>query len=85
MKTDKILERLYEVSEEYPLQLCITLNPDQTIIKKAMQETAIQFAEWRFDNKWQQLDRDIFWNSKHPIHENCKTTAELFEIFNNEE
>jgi hypothetical protein len=43
MKTaEEILAEKFEASEDYPLQLCITLNPSKSLILKAMETYATQ-------------------------------------------
>jgi hypothetical protein len=60
---------------------------------KAMQETAVQFAEWCFRNRWfLQSDGTYHYVFEHPTHiskleyatKYIKLPFELFEIFNNE-
>jgi hypothetical protein len=82
-KTEHILNGLYEVSEEYSLQLCITLNPDKAIIEQAMQETAVQFAEWREYKHCAFNTETKLWYI-FGVDNKGYTTKELFKLFNNE-
>ena len=84
MKTNEILEKLYEVSEEYPLQLCLTLNPDKAIIEQAMQVTAILFAHWLKLNNYENTSMGWYQNKPFEQDRYYITGERLFEIFNNE-
>jgi hypothetical protein len=43
MKTaEEVLAEKFEASEDYPLQLCITLNPSKSLILEAMENYATQ-------------------------------------------
>jgi hypothetical protein len=71
-KTEQILNNLYDK------------NGNTGTIEQAMQETVVWFNKWAHQNCWQyHIDLDVWVNVYHALHE-PKTTAELFEIFNNE-
>ncbi len=78
MKIDKILEQMSVNSPVKDLMLNGNVN---AISKSAMQEAAIQFAEWLKTAP----KRKVIGSKGGIIHYHVFTMQELFEIFNNEE